>query len=147
MILFLRSCVNVKQVRIQTSLFFSSLFIDDKDLAQIFSRIEKLRLFVDQLSFPSNYALKIVKHLLSLEELEIIDFSLSPILPSIDIFLSHLPKLHHIFIELYLGTFPYIPISCEYVIEKRRQAFGLKRNDKDNVIVKIKFNILDIWIP
>jgi len=88
-----------------------------------------------------------VAHLLSLEELEIIDFPLSPILPSIDIFLSHLPKLHHISIELYLDTFPYIPISCEYVIEKRRQAFGLKRNDKDNVIVKIKFNILDIWIP
>ena len=81
----------------------------------------------------------------SLEELEMMDFYLGWLLPSLDIFLCHFPKLHLIFIES-IGGFDFVPLSCEYVMEKRRQAFGSKRYNEDNFILNMNDKIVDIWI-
>jgi len=86
-----------------------------------------------------------VERFSSLEELEMMDFYLEWLLPSLDIFLCHFPKLHHIFLES-IGGFDFVSLSCEYLIEKRRQAFGSKRYNEDNFILNMNDKIVDIWI-
>lgn len=130
-----------------TSLFFLPIVIDNADLTLTFSRIERLELFLDHMYFPLKYGSKIAEHFSSLREIEINRYALGCTLPIVDIFLCGLPKLRHIIIEFCYEKLIENKISRDHVIEKRRQSFGLNRNDEDKVIVRAEAHIVYIWIP
>ncbi|CAF3296569.1 unnamed protein product [Rotaria sp. Silwood2] len=56
-------------------------------------------------------------------------------------------KLRFIIVEFVHNGLPDVPISRNYIIEKRRQSFGLNRNDEYKVNIMLGDDDLRIWIP
>ncbi|CAF3871959.1 unnamed protein product [Rotaria sordida] len=56
-------------------------------------------------------------------------------------------KLRFMIVEFVHNGLPDVPISRNYIIEKRRQSFGLNRNDEYKVNVMLGDDDLRIWIP
>ncbi|CAF1472956.1 unnamed protein product, partial [Rotaria sp. Silwood1] len=68
-------------------------------------------------------------------------------IPVIDTFLAGFRKLRFMIVEIVHNGLPDVPISRNYIIEKRRQSFGLNRNDEYKVNVILGDDDLRIWIP
>jgi len=141
----------------RTSLLVLPILIDNPNLTLAFSRIKSLRLLDDYVYFKPNFWTKncakssildkFVQCFPSLTKIEIRVFWLDYCVPIIDIFLTGFAKLHFIIVEFLSNRLPCNPISRDYVIEKRRQSFGLNRNDEYKVNVILGDDDLRIWIP
>ncbi|CAF1462892.1 unnamed protein product [Rotaria sordida] len=144
----LLACVNVKKLIMRTSLLVSFIVIDNPHLTLTFSRIEHLRLFDDYLYFSSKPGTKIVQCFPCLTKIEIRVLALNDYcIPVIDTFLGGFRKLRFMIVEFVHNGLPDVPISRNYIIEKRRQSFGLNRNDEYKVNVMLGDDDLRIWIP
>jgi len=147
--LLFRACVSITKLSGRTSLFILPIVMDNPDLILTFSRIETLRLIEDYVYFKpeSKLRTKLVQCFPSLTKIEIRAHWLDYCLPVIDIFLAGFAKLRFIIVEFSSNRLSGDPISREHVIEKRRQSFGLNRNDEYKVNVIIGDDDLRIWIP
>ncbi|CAF3211177.1 unnamed protein product [Rotaria sp. Silwood2] len=68
-------------------------------------------------------------------------------MPFIETFLTGFEKLRLMIVEFLINDLPDVPISRDYVTEKRRQSFGLNRNDEYKVNVLLGDDDLRISIP
>ncbi|CAF1471388.1 unnamed protein product [Rotaria sordida] len=143
----LLACVNIKKLIMRTSLLVLPIVIDNPHLILTFSRIEYLRLFDDYLYFKSKPGTKIVQCFPCLTKIEIRVYWLDYCIPVIDTFLAGFGKLRFMIVEFVGNDLPDVPISRNYVIEKRRQSFGLNRNDEYKVNVMLGDDDLHISIP
>ncbi|CAF1310807.1 unnamed protein product [Adineta ricciae] len=144
----LLACVNVTKLIMPTSLFFSSDFIDDPYHLLAFGRITQLNLVSDYAYLPPKCGSKIVERFPSLSYIETDVYSLDCTVPLVDIFVGGLKMLRHLVMGFSHEGLIDDAISRDHVIEKRRQSFGLNRNDECKVVVKIEdHNTLYIWIP
>jgi hypothetical protein len=128
-----------------TSLLFLPIIIDNPDLILTFNRINWLTTAADLMHFPLKHALKFVQRFPSLTHLTIDVYSIDSCVPIVDIFLSNLAKLRHLIVRFSHNSLLNDPCPREYVIEKRRQSFGLDKNNEYKVIVKIEDHKLLIW--
>lgn len=97
--------------------------------------------------FPSKYATTIVQRFQSLTFIEIEVYSIDISVPIVDILLSGLPKLCLMYIFFKHNSLLDNPFSRNYIIEKRRQSFNLKKNDENKVAVRIEDQLLSIYLP
>jgi hypothetical protein len=95
--------------------------------------------------FPLKHALKFVQRFPSLTHLVIEVYSVDSCIPIVDILLGGLPKLHLLIVQFYHDSLLDDPCPREYIIEKRRQSFGLNKNDEYKVNVQIEDHKLLIW--
>ena len=141
--------------------------VDKPDLILIFSRIQSLKLFDDDAYFQPELRERIARYsqswtklmkcfpswtkfakcFPSLTKIEIRVFWTDCSVPIIDIFLTGFAKLHLIIVEFICGCVASNPISRDHIIEKRRQSFGLHKNDEYKVNVTLEDDKLSIWIP
>lgn len=140
-----------------TSLLISLILINKPDLILIFSRIKSLRLFDNYAYFDPKFTAQFVQYFPSwtkfvecfpsLKKIEIRIFSPDYCVSIIDIFLTGFAKLHLIIVEFIGDHLSSNSISRDYVIEKRRQSFGLNKNDEYKVNVTFGDDYLCISIP
>jgi hypothetical protein len=130
-----------------TSLLFWSVVIDNPDLTLTFNRICKLTIIADHMYFALKYAFKVVQRFPSLTLVEIDVYSIDSCVPIVDIFLGGLAKLRLIAIEFFHDSLLDDLFPRDYIIEKRRQSFGLNENNEYKVAVKIEDRTLLIRIP
>ncbi|CAF1403818.1 unnamed protein product [Adineta steineri] len=143
----LLACINVTKLIMRTSLFFSSIVIDNPNLSLTFARIKALELISDHIYVSLKHGSKIVDSFPSLSHVEIEVYSLDSGIPIVDIFLCGLKMLRHIIVTFSHKGLADDTITQEHIIEKWRQSFGLNRNDEYKVVVKIEDHTLYIWIP
>jgi hypothetical protein len=127
------------------SLLFLPIVIDNPNLALTFNRINDLETTADHMHFPLKHASKLVQRFPSLNYLTVDVYSIDSCVPIVDIFLGGLAKLHLLVVRFSDDSLLDDPCPREYVIEKRRQSFGLNKNDEYKVIVKIEDYKLSIW--
>ncbi len=139
-----RVCPNVTKLIIDNSLLLSSKVLNNPALTFAFGRVQKLHILTDDIYFPSKYALIIVRRFPSLILIEIEVYSIDISVPIVDIFLGELAKLQSIIIHFGHSSLLDNPFSRKYVIEKRNQSFNLKKNNEDDVSVKIEDQTLYI---
>ncbi|CAF1283481.1 unnamed protein product [Adineta ricciae] len=143
----LLACVNVTELFMHTSLFFSSGFIDNSELLLAFDRITQLHLSSNHAYLSPKHGSKIVERFPSLTHIEMNVYSLDCSIPLVEIFVGGLKMLKHLAMRFSHEGLIDDAISRDHIIEKRRQLFGLNRNDEYKVIVKIEeHNTLYIWI-
>jgi hypothetical protein len=140
-----------------TSILVSLIRIDKPDVTLTFSQIKSLRLFDNSMYFQPRFIeqivpyfpswTKFVKCFPSLTKIEIRIFGHDYYVSIIDIFLTGFAKLHLVIVEFIGDHLLSNPISRDYVIEKRRQSFGLNKNDEYKVNVVLTDDNLCIWIP
>ncbi|CAF4115690.1 unnamed protein product [Rotaria sordida] len=142
----LLACPNVKKLAMSSSLLFLPIIFDNPTLSETFKQLNVLDLVADGLYFPLKYASKFVQRFPSLTVIEIEVYSIDDSVPIIDIFLASLAKLRFLKIHFKYDSLLDDPCSRNYVIDKRRQSFGLNKNDEYKVIVKIEDHQLYIWL-
>ena len=130
-----------------TSLLFLPTVFHNSDLSVTFHRIKKLRTIADHMYFPLKYASKLVQRFPSLTYVEIDIYSMDSCISIVDILIDGLPKLRRLVVQFFHDSLLDDPISKDYIIEKRRQSFGLNRNDEYKVVVTEKAYQLFISIP
>ncbi|CAF1365882.1 unnamed protein product [Rotaria sordida] len=68
-------------------------------------------------------------------------------MPFIETFLTGIEKLRLMIVEFIINDLTDVPISRDYVIEKRRHSFGLNRNAEYKGNVILEDDDLHISIP
>jgi hypothetical protein len=119
-------------------------FIDNRFLISIFKQIKMLISITANLYVPSNFASKLVQRFPSLTVIELRLFSFDDCVSTIDILLSHLKNLSYLKICYSQVSLLDQPISRNYIIDKRRQAFAFNIIDEYKVIVRSNGQYVEI---
>jgi hypothetical protein len=136
----------VTKLVIGTPLLLSSMFLDNSSLNPTFNRLKTLVSAVDGVYFPLKSASKLVEQFPSLVNIELAVYSIDACVPLVDIFLGGFAKLNHLKIRFIRDSLLDDPCSLDYVIQKRREIFGIDLSDKNNVAIKISEQVLEIWL-
>ena len=121
-----------------------SEFIDNQSLFSIFKQIKILKSITANLYVPSNFASKLVQRFPSLTDIELQVFSFDDCVSAIDILLSHLKNLSYLKIYyIEVSSFDH-PFSRNYIVDKRRQAFGFNIIDEHKITVNRDGESLEI---
>jgi hypothetical protein len=131
---------------IGTPLLLSPMFFDNPSLIPLFNRLKMLDSVTKNVYFPLNFASKLVQRFPSLIDIELQVFSLDICVPLVDILLGGLVNLIHLKIYYTQDTLLDDPCSRDYVIEKRRQTFGINLIDENKVTIKNNGEVLEIWL-
>ena len=144
------------QLRIGTQMFLSPVLFDNSSLTSIFSRLQGLQLwkenvdglalFEENIYFPLKYASKLIQRFPSLIDIELQVFSFDTCLHVVDILLDGLVNLLHLKIYFVTDTMLDNPYPRDYIIEKRRQAFPLNILNEDGVVVKMDEQSLEVYL-
>ncbi|CAF3940235.1 unnamed protein product [Rotaria sp. Silwood1] len=112
-----------------------SEFIDNQSLFSIFKQIKILKSITENCYVPSDFSLKFVQRFPSLTDIELQVYSFDDCIYAIDILLSHLKNLSYLkiyYIEVSLLDHSF---SLNYIINKRRQAFGFNIIDEHKITI------------
>ncbi|CAF1217550.1 unnamed protein product [Rotaria sordida] len=120
----LQACPNVINLKISSSYWILSEFIDNKFLISIFKQIKILKSIKKNRYIPSNFLLKLVERFPSITNIEFEMFSFDDCISTIDILLNYLKDLCYLKIYYYQDSLLDYPVSRNYVIDKRREAFN-----------------------
>ncbi len=122
-------------LRISPSYLVLPELIDSRFLISIFQQIKTLKLIPEYRCVPLNFVLKLVQRFPSLTDIEHPVYSLDECVFAIDILLRHLKNLSYL--KIYYLEFSLLdhPFSRNYIIDKRREAFGFNIIDEHKVIV------------
>jgi hypothetical protein len=96
--------------------------------------------------FLVKYAPKLVQHFPSLIQIILNVNSFDSCVKIIDILRTDLSKLVHLKVDFHRDTLLDDLFTSDYVIKKRRQRFGLNRNNEDRVSVRNDGKSLIIWL-
>jgi hypothetical protein len=141
-----RACPNVTTLIINSSILFSTKVLKNPSLWLTFNQLNKIRILSDDVYIYPKYVSKFVQRVPSLTIVELEVHSIDIFAPIVDILLSELSKLRLIVIQFkddYLLSYPF---SRTYIIEKRRQSFGLSKDNEDKVCVKLENQTLYIRV-
>ena len=131
---------------INSSFLLQSKVLNNPALTQIFNRLNKIRIITDGFNISVECALKFVERFSSLTIVEMEAYSIDLSIPIVDIFLDGLAKLCLIIIQSQHNFLLDDPLSRQYIIDKRRQSFGLSKDNENKVVVKIEEQILYIRV-
>ncbi|CAF1365586.1 unnamed protein product [Rotaria sordida] len=132
----LQACPNVIDLQMTPTDLVLSKFIDNRSLFSIFKQIKILKAVMRCDYVPSNFLSKLVQRFPSLTDIELQVYSFDDCRYAIDILLSHLKNLSYLKIYYIKDSGVDHPCSRNYIIDKRRQAFGF------NIIDEHKINII-----
>ncbi|CAF4764962.1 unnamed protein product [Rotaria sp. Silwood1] len=131
----LQACPNVIDLELNPSDLILSEFIDYQSLFAIFKQIKILKSITENCYVPSDFLLKLVQRFPSLTDIELQVYSFDDCIYAIDILLSHLKNLSYLkiyYIEVSLLDHSF---SLNYIINKRRQAFGFNIIDEHKITI------------
>ncbi|CAF1326824.1 unnamed protein product [Rotaria sordida] len=132
----LQACPNLINLTISPLYLVLSEFIDNQFLISIFKKIKFLKAILENRYVPLNFVSKLVQRFPSLTGIELEVFSFNDCVSTIDILLSHLKNLSYLKIYYKQVSLLDHPFSRNYIIDKRREAFGFNIIDEHKVIVK-----------
>ncbi len=117
-----------------TDLLFSE-FIDNQSLFSIFKQIKILKSITEHCYVRPNFISKLVQRFPSLTDIELQVRSFDDCIYAIDVLLSHLKNLSYLKIYyIKVSSFDH-PFSRNYIVNKRRQAFGFNIIDEHKITV------------
>ncbi|CAF3997034.1 unnamed protein product, partial [Rotaria sp. Silwood2] len=131
----LQACPNVIDLEMNPSDLVLSEFIDNRSLFSIFKQIKILKAITENCYVCSNFTSKLVQRCPSLTDIELQVFSLDDCICAIDILLSHLKNLSYLKIYYIQVSLLDHPFSRNYIVDKRRQAFGLNSINEHKITV------------
>ncbi|CAF3684940.1 unnamed protein product [Rotaria sordida] len=138
----LQACPNVIDLELNPSDLILPEFIDHQSLFTIFKQIKILKSITENSYVPSNFLLKLVERFPSLTDIELQVYSFDDCIYAIDILLSHLKNLSYLKIYYIKDSVVDHPFPCNYIIDKRRQAFSFKIIDENKInIIKNKESV------
>ncbi|CAF3787618.1 unnamed protein product [Rotaria sp. Silwood1] len=110
-------------------------FIDNQSLFSIFKQIKILKSITENCYVPSDFSLKFVQHFPSLTDIELQVYSFDDCIYALDILLSHLKNLSYLKIYYIEVSSLDQSFSLNYIINKRRQAFGFNITDEHKITI------------
>ncbi|CAF1550535.1 unnamed protein product [Rotaria sordida] len=138
----LQACPNVIDLELNPSDLILPEFIDHQSLFTIFKQIKILKSITENCYVPSNFLLKLVERFPSLTDIELQVYSFDDCIYAIDILISHLKNLSYLNIYYIKDSVVDHPFPCNYIINKRRQAFSFKIIDENKInIIKNKESV------
>ncbi|CAF0913784.1 unnamed protein product [Rotaria sordida] len=131
---------------IGTPLLLHTTLLDNSLLIPVFSQLQSLYMIPENVYFPFEYASKLVERFPSLVHVELRIICLGTDALLVDTLLRGLAKLIHL--KIFFTYRLYIDETCsvDYVIERRRQAFPFNIWNKDEVLVNIDEQLLEIYL-
>ncbi|CAF2969993.1 unnamed protein product [Rotaria sp. Silwood2] len=115
-------------------------------IKQILFQLQSLYMIPENVYFPFEYASKLVERFSSLVHVELRIICLGTDALLVDTLLGGLAKLIHLKIFFTYRLYIDEPCSVDYVIERRRQAFPFNICNKDEILIKIDEQLLEIYL-
>ncbi|CAF1362975.1 unnamed protein product [Adineta steineri] len=142
----LKSCPNVINLTINTSLLLSSKIINNLTLIPVFKQIKMIKLITEDVYFPSNFILQFVERFPSLVHIEPQVFSFDICSFIIEVLLTQSEQLSYVKINYHQDTLLDDYFTRDYITTKRRQVFPLNIINQQMMNVKNNGQTIEIWL-